>query len=192
VDFMQSVGNNRVGVPELCYANIYEIAWSGYHIDIKATENNSALVIFLVLYGLRSWRFPHVYIMSCTYDCRLMFFICRTTLYAQYFCLRVAKICIQNYSSQILKCCLFFFFVSMVRCREWFNCTIMHSNLKITGKQTYYYSACKTLQRICCYVGITHYDESARKNVILLRCFHMCNSILTVSLLFLIIMKLSL
>jgi hypothetical protein len=26
VDFMQSVGNNRVGVPELCYANIYEIA----------------------------------------------------------------------------------------------------------------------------------------------------------------------
>jgi hypothetical protein len=50
VDFMLSVGNNTMGMPEVCYASIYEIARSGCHVDIKATENNSALVIFSIIW----------------------------------------------------------------------------------------------------------------------------------------------
>jgi hypothetical protein len=45
---MLSAGSNRVKMPELlCYANISELSWSGYHIDIKVTKNNFLLSYYL-------------------------------------------------------------------------------------------------------------------------------------------------
>jgi hypothetical protein len=148
VNFMLSVDNNRVGVPELCYANIYEIAWSGCHIDIKATKNNSTLGIISIIgteklkifLGLHNVLYLRITVDWCSSYVEQLSMLSTSASEWQKSIFRTTVLRLWNAAR-------FFFLVSKVRCREWFNCTIMHCQLKIAEKQTYYYSASKTLQR---------------------------------------------